>query len=130
MSVRKPLLHRWRLVVILLTLSLGSVLIWSHRSAAVSQLASKTNGLTAFKTTLQFSKPWEKRWELKEGDTVEIAVGLPSPAALPTHGRVGVRWRLDSPTSSQTSVNWQKTLHALDPDVYQVYRAPIAGTYV
>ena len=139
MPAKTHLLNRCRLVLIVLGLGLGSALIWSNHSAAViwskrtvavSQPASKAAGVTAFKTTLQFSKLWEKQVEMKEGETAEIAINLPNPSTLPTHGRIGVRWRLDKAASSTPTPNWQKTLHALDPDVYQVYRAPVTGTYI
>jgi Squalene-hopene cyclase C-terminal domain/HEAT repeats len=126
MPAQKHLLHRWRLILMMIGLGLGSALIFSNRSTAVYQPASKTNGLAALKTTLQFSQAWEKRVELKEGETFEVAVSLPKPSTLPAHGRIGVRWHLEKSASN----SWQKTLHALDPDVYQVYRAPVAGTYI
>lgn len=130
MTAHTHVLNRWRLALLVIGLGLGSALIWSRNSNAVYQPTSKTKPLAAFKLSQQFSKPWEKQMELNEGDTVEIAVSLPAPSTLPPHGRVGVRWRLNSATNSSATPNWQKTLHALDPDVYQVYRAPVAGTYV
>jgi hypothetical protein len=128
MPAQTHLLNRWRLALIALTLGLGSAWLWSHHSEAGYQPAQQSNGLAPFKTALQFSTSWEKRLELKQGDTFEVSVNVPSPSLLPTHGRIGVRWRLERATNS--SSNWQKTLHALDPDVYQVYRAPVAGTYI
>jgi hypothetical protein len=71
---------------------------------------------------------------------------------LPDHGRVGVRWTLieekresgEAVSSSQSqtpraanafdiytspTADWKKVLHALDPDLYLVYRAPASGVY-
>src|SRR5262245_27397172 len=96
----------------------------------------------------QFSGPWEKRFDLKRGETLEVSVGLPRPSLLPQHGRVGVRWRLvtenaapvsqNAPTGAKTprkpeafgiyanpTADWKKVLHALDPDIYLVYRVPV-----
>ena len=147
MPAQKLLLNRWQLVLLVLGLGLGSALILSNHSEAVYQPISKATSLAPFKTTLQFSKAWEKRVELQQGETFEVAVNVPSPSTLPTHGRIGVRWRLVQSAASlvttpvqhaadafgiytKPTADWQKTLHALDADVYQVYCAPVAGTYV
>jgi HEAT repeats/Squalene-hopene cyclase C-terminal domain len=102
---------------------------------------------------LQFSGPWEKRFDLKRGETFEVSVALPRPSLLPQHGRVGVRWRLIAENIAPASQNaasgaktprqpdafgiyttptadWKKVLHALDPDLYLVYRVPVTGAYV
>src|SRR5262249_6713947 len=72
-------------------------------------------------------------------------------SSLPQHGRVGVRWTLveekkesGAATSlpplfarksdafgvyTKPTADWKKVLHALDPDLYLVYRAPVAGMY-
>ncbi len=102
---------------------------------------------------LQFSGPWEKRFDLKRGETFEVSVALPRPSLLPQHGRVGVRWRQVAKNTAPASKNatpgakaprqadafaiyttptadWKKVLHALDPDLYLVYRVPVTGVYV
>ncbi|HZN10570.1 MAG TPA: HEAT repeat domain-containing protein [Blastocatellia bacterium] len=88
---------------------------------------------------------------MKRGQTFELAVSLPRPSLLPPHGRVGVRWALveekpegksvpgaaSRPTRAPDAFGiygaptaaWKKVLHALDPDLYLVYRAPVAGLY-
>ncbi|HEY8461795.1 MAG TPA: HEAT repeat domain-containing protein [Blastocatellia bacterium] len=108
-------------------------------------------GFSPIRLNLRFQGPWEKRFELKRGETFELSVGLPAPSSLPRHGRVGVRWRLieekkesGAATSlpplfarepdafgiyAQPTADWKKVLHALDPDLYLVYRAPVAGVY-
>jgi len=91
--------------------------------------------------------------QLAEGSTVAISVHIQEPAKLPVDGRLLVHWELTKaddpqrvprgPEQSQPparqindlgipaapTANWSKILHALDPDVYLVYRAPVAGTY-
>ncbi|HQR35559.1 MAG TPA: HEAT repeat domain-containing protein, partial [Blastocatellia bacterium] len=85
--------------------------------------------------------------QLKRGDTFELSVSLPSPSAMPQHGRIGVRWVLDKADAGESlpaiagrkeeafgiyttpTANWRKVLHALDSDLYLVYRAPVAGQY-
>jgi mono/diheme cytochrome c family protein len=84
---------------------------------------------------------------LKRGETFELSVSLPSPSALPQHGRIGVRWVLEKADAGESlptvtsrkedafgiyttpTANWRKILHALDSDIYTVYRAPVAGQY-
>src|SRR4051794_29035291 len=56
--------------------------------------------------------------QLKAGETAEISAGLPMPSQLPPNGRVAVQF-----------AGFRKVLHALDPDVYFVFRAPRAGRY-
>ncbi len=146
MPTRKLHIKRWRTMLVAVGFGLIAALLWSHHSAAVYQPTTKANRLVPFKTTLQFSQAWEKRVELRQGDTFEVAVSLPAPSTLPPQARLGVRWRLVQSTGSlittplqraadafgiytKPTADWQKTLHALDADLYQVYRAPVAGTY-
>lgn len=62
--------------------------------------------------------------EMQAGETVEISIGLPSPSQLPPNGRIAVEW-----TAPDAEGGFRKILHALDPDIYLVYRAPQAGRY-
>jgi hypothetical protein len=55
---------------------------------------------------------------LKAGDLVEVSAGVASPSQLPPNGRIAVEWG-----------GYRKVLHALDPDLYMVFRAPKAGVY-
>lgn len=96
------------------------------------------------------SGPWSQTLHLAAGETREVSVQLQQPSALPPNGRVAVEWTLERadragdvvPTPEQgaramdalgiytaPTANWRKVLHALDPDVYLVYRAPVTGTY-
>lgn len=150
MPAQKLHFKRWRAILLIVCLGFTAALTWSHNGEAVSQHATHSLKLAPFKTTLQFSGAWERRVELQQGETFEIAVNLVAPATLPTHGRIGVRWRLIEEGNllpamlppgqagrewnafgiyTKPTANWQKTLHALDPDVYQVYRAPVSGEY-
>lgn len=96
-------------------------------------------------------RPWEKGYRLKAGQTVEISVHLEKPSALPPNGRVAVEWALVRPSNpadvvetpdkggpravdaleiyTKPTADWRQVLHALDSDVYTVYRAPVAGQY-
>jgi hypothetical protein len=124
-----------------------SALGWKASSEKSPRAAT---GLAPLRAAVQFSGPWEKRFELKQGETFELSVGLPRPSALPENARVGVRWMLieaeqqaaaPGPANSDArkpdafgiytapTAEWSKTLHALDPDLYLVYRAPVAGAY-
>ena len=56
--------------------------------------------------------------QLRAGETAEISAGLPAPSELPANGRVAVEFG-----------GFRKVLHAFDPDMYFVFRAPKAGRY-
>jgi hypothetical protein len=71
-----------------------------------------------------FSGEYSRAIELDAGQVVEIAVGFQSPSKLPTNGRVAAEW-----TGPAADLGFRKTLHALDPDLYVVYRAPQNGQY-
>ncbi|MBX3277647.1 MAG: HEAT repeat domain-containing protein [Acidobacteria bacterium] len=93
------------------------------------------SALSAVRQDMQLSGRWERGFDLKRGETFEVSVSLPKPSLLPEHGRVGVKWTLadaaaDGDAASGSAAGWRKVLHALDPDVYMVYRAPATGRYV
>ena len=90
--------------------------------------------------TIDFTGSWDHSRELTEGEAVSLSVRIDDPQALPPNARVEVRWRGPALEGSSYTGNrgdlhatitadWSKTLHALDPDVYLVYRAPKTGTY-
>ena len=95
---------------------------------------------TALAETVNLGGPWSSAWELEAGQTVEIQVGVVSPGTLPENARVEARWS-GPPTSNATADvargdlvvgmdnGWSKVLHALDPDVYLLYKAPVTGQY-
>jgi hypothetical protein len=66
----------------------------------------------------EFTGSFSKTWNLGAGETVEVSAGLPRPSELPPNARIAVEW-----------AGYRKVLHALDPDLYMVYRAPSAGSY-
>jgi hypothetical protein len=151
MHIPKSNLYHRRVVSLAICLTLCSTLVWMADSKASPNREKAANGLTPVRLNLQFRGRWEKRLALQRGETFELSVGLPSPSSLPQHGRVGVRWTLveekkeSSAASSlpslfarksdafgvytQPTADWKKVLHALDPDLYLVYRAPVAGLY-
>src|SRR5262245_27006944 len=119
-------INRRRAISLSIILSFSFVLLWMADSEANSS-AIEQNSL---RLNMQFSAPWEKRFDLKQGETIEISVSLPRPSLLPQHGRVGVSWKLiakNTPTGSprkpeafgiytNPTADWKKVLHALDPD--------------
>jgi hypothetical protein len=145
----KPHINRRRALSFAICLLLFSVLFWWNRAEASRASRQQGNGISPVRLTLQFQGQWEKRFDLKRGETFELSVGLPQPSSLPQHGRVGVRWALVEekkdagaalPTMpsrqpdafgiyTKPTADWRKVLHALDPDLYLVYRAPVAGVY-
>src|SRR5499426_4078048 len=151
MHIPKSNLHHRRAVSLAICLTLCSALFWMADSKASRNPEKAANGLAPVRLNLQFRGRWEKRLALQRGETFELSVGLPSPSSLPRHGRVGVRWTLveekkesGAATSlpalfsrktdafgiyAQPTADWTKVLHALDPDLYLVYRAPVAGLY-
>ena len=96
---------------------------------------------------------YQRTIRLRAGQTVEISARAEKPSQLPPNARLRVDWKLlsaDTPeevprgmTNGQPqgrevdafgiyttpTPDWNKLLHALDPDVYVVYRAPVAGQY-
>jgi hypothetical protein len=151
MSLSKPHLHgRWRVILPALCFVFW-LAQWSGSEAHNQAAKGATAANRAVHLSWQFSGPWEKRFDLKRGESFEISASLPQPSSLPPHGRVGVRWRLvgqkpeggenGAPPSgnprkpeafgiyTNPTVGWQKVLHALDSDLYLVYRAPVAGLY-
>ena len=95
---------------------------------------------TAGAEEIHFSGELSRHWDLSAGETVEIEVGITKPSDLPDNGRLEVTW--NGPPSGTRPANsdrgdlvtgaengWHKVLHALDPDVYVLYRAPRSGRY-
>ncbi len=140
--------HR-RAIALAVCVTLVLVVAWWGSTEA--SRAQPNRRISRSRVDLQFQRRWEKRLELERGETFELSVSLPQPSALPPNGRLRVRWSLleekkqaGSPTSlpsllprapdafgiyTKPTADWSKTLHALDPDVYIVYRAPASGLY-
>src|SRR5262249_4084513 len=145
----KPHLTHRRAISLVVCLAVFSALFLLKSSEARRSPERTGHSLSPVSLNLRFRGRWEKRFDLKRGETFELSVGLPSPSSLPGHGRVGVRWTLieekkESGAAStlpsllvrkpdafgvytQPTADWKKVLHALDPDIYLVYRAPVAG---
>ncbi len=94
-------------------------------AAAVSVCAGDT---PEWSRTLRFDGSFEREWTLEAGSAFELSIRIDEPSALPPNARIGVAWT--GPAIARPDfADWQKTLHALDPDVYLVYRAPLRGRY-
>ncbi len=131
--------HR-RAILFAVVLTLFALLFWRQSAAPAAAVS-----LAPVRLHWQFQGRWEKRFTLQRGETFELSVGLPTPSALPRHGRVSVRWTLVEAKDALPALSarkpdtfgiytkptgdWQKVLHALDTDIYLVYRAPVAGVY-
>ena len=138
-----PYLRFKRIFALSLALVLGGVLLWLQQSEA--RQAAKTAAPALLRANVALSGKWEKRLTLQRGEAFELSVSLPQPSALPDHGRVAVSWKLVESKESLPQIagrkadafgiytaptaDWRKVLHALDADVYTVYRAPVAGVY-
>jgi len=154
MSLPQRPFNRRRALSLVVCLSFLSFLSW-WSSSAISLRPETRNSLSPARINLQFQGQWEKQFDLQRGETFELSVSLPRPSLLPEHGRIGVRWSLveAKKESSQTdgitagapsnpgrpdafgiytspTADWRKVLHALDADLYLVYRAPVSGRYV
>lgn len=119
--------------------------------AAPALLSAPGAARSGPRTAVALSGPWEKGYTLRAGETVEISAHLDRPSALPANGRVSVEWSLVQPDNpadvvrtpeqggpravnaleiyTRPTADFRKVLHALDGDVYVVYRAPVAGKY-
>ncbi|MCB1019934.1 MAG: hypothetical protein KDC27_08400, partial [Acidobacteria bacterium] len=91
--------------------------------------------------SFRLEEAWGSERQLRAGEAVRIHVQVDDPAALPPNARIAVEW--DAPElpgaafegergdlHARRGGDWSKTLHALDPDVTLVYRAPVDGKYV
>ena len=90
--------------------------------------------------SFRFDGSWSRSWTLEVGEAVELSLRIESPSALPPNARIEAVW--DGPDlpesgfsgdrgdpSVAATVDWSKILHALDPDISVVYRAPQEGRY-
>ena len=97
-------------------------------------------GVPETSEAISFSGEWNRTWTLAEGDAFAVSVRVERPSALPPNARIEALW--DGPALPQWShdgdrgdpgvsatADWSKILHALDPDVYLVYRAPVSGDF-
>jgi hypothetical protein len=73
---------------------------------------------------IEFNGEYSQAIELGADEVIELSAGVISPSTLPANGRLAVEW--SGPTKD---AGWRKVVHALDPDVYVVYRAPQQGRY-
>ncbi len=111
-----------------------------RRLVRVSLLALALTLGTTQGEEIRFTGEWSRAWNLAEGDTVQVQVGVIEPSTLPDNARIAASWN-GPPLGTATATadrsdlvvgpenGWSKVLHALDPDVYLVFKAPKAGTY-
>ena len=106
----------------------------------VPTLALSLTGDAGYSRTVSVAAPWSAEWALEEGATFDVSLQLVEPSALPPNARIEVRWSgPELPDSGFAgdrgdpsvfaTADWSKVLHALDPDLHLVYRAPVSGTY-
>ena len=126
--------------------------VFAGRNGVVSAEASGRR----VEISLQSTSLWERTFRLSAGDACEISVGVVHPSALPPNGRVAVSWKPANQAESEgetvtgkakgsgadgrepdafgiytrPTAQWRKVLHALDPDVFLIYRAAMTGEYV
>ena len=102
--------------------------------------APSLTGGAGYSRTASVGAPWSEEWALEAGTAFEVSLQLVEPSALPPNARIEVRWSgPDLPDSGfvgdrgdssvVATADWSKVLHALDPDLHLVYRAPVSGTY-
>ena len=137
----------------ILVLGIFSVLCFSTQHSIPAQ--RQDSPVLRLERKILLPTIWHQTLPLTADQVVELSVRIPQPSQLPRHGRVGVSWSLVHETSdpratrsdsaaavsfpsrkadafeimTRPTANWEKTLHALDPDVYVVYRAPVSGEY-
>src|SRR5262249_16924144 len=98
MPIPSQRLNQRRAILLTICLTFSASLFWRPDSEATgiigAQPGSAAIGVRSLHLNFEFQARWEKRFDLKRGETFELSVGLPSPSSLPRHGRVGVRWTL------------------------------------
>ena len=117
---------------------------------------SAGTGSGRVEVSLDSGSLWERAFNLRRGEVREISVAVSRPSSLPPNGRVAVSWRPEDLNGAEgagiseetagsgqdgrepdafgiytrPTARWRKVLHALDPDVFLIYRAPVSGRYV
>ncbi|MCI0662159.1 MAG: hypothetical protein L0220_13895, partial [Acidobacteria bacterium] len=81
-------------ILVAACLTFSAAFFWWGGSEARRYPEGAGARLAPVSQNLQFQGRWEKRFDLKRGETFELSVSLPAPSSLPHHGRVGVRWTL------------------------------------
>ena len=106
-------------------------------AAAVSAFAGDT---PEWSRAFRFDGSLQREWTFDEGQAFDLSIRIDDPSALPPNARIDVVWtgpampqpefegKREDP-GVEASADWRKTLHALDPDVYLVYRPPLSGEY-
>ncbi len=100
------------------------ILLFALEFLTSMAIISRCAQSTEIDQRIEFNGEFSQAIELDADEVIEISVGVISPSTLPANGRLAVEW--SGPT---TDAGWRKVVHALDPDVYVVYRAPKQGRY-
>ncbi len=142
----------WKLSGCWLAAALTLVWVFASREGVIS---AETGG-GRVEISLQATSLWERTFSLRGGEVCEISVGVPRPSSLPPNGRVAVSWKPANQAEAERAeftkedpgpgadgresdafgiytrptAQWRKVLHALDPDVFLIYRSPMPGEYV
>src|SRR5262245_33178247 len=120
MPLPKSHLNRRRAIALAICLILCSALFWLAESEASRNPEKAVNRLAPVQLNLQFQGPWEKRFDLKRGETFELSVGFPAPSTLPQHGRVGVRWTLVKEKKESGAATTLPSLFSRKPDAFGI----------
>ena len=110
------------------------------RQRSILFAALSLTGGAVYSRTVSVAAPWSAEWTLEKGTAFDVSLQLVEPSNLPPNARIEVRWSgPDLPDSSfdgdrgddsvTATSSWSKILHALDPDLHLVYRAPVSGRY-
>jgi len=97
-----------------------SLLVW----IAVDVCAASR--VVAQEQEAQLPQPVERTIDLAAGEVAEISASVVKPSDIPANGRLLLKWEAPG---SRPDLGWSKRLHTLDPDIYLLYRAPVAGKY-
>ena len=134
-------------------LFIGSLLACELFAAPSGQAADAVRVASGFDTHWTIPADSSQPFRLEAGQTFELSVRVNRPSTLPPNTRLRATWELvaaDDPSLvprgpaegqqparevnahgiyTPPTPNWSKLLHALDADLFLVYRAPVAGLY-
>src|SRR6476660_116894 len=103
----------------------GFLFVWLLIGTSIGLWPGHAAGASPnIRNRIAFSGSYRQAIELSAGQAVEISVGVELPSKLTPNGRIAVEW--SGPAGDD---GFRKVLHAIDPDIYVVYRAPHAGRY-
>src|SRR5262249_43437498 len=123
-------LNQRRAILLTICLTFSAARFWRLDSEATGVISAQPRraavGVPSLNLNFQFQARWEKRFDLKRGETFEISVGLPAPSSLPRRGRVGVRWTLVEEKKESGAATSLPSLSARKPEAFGIYPQPTA----